>query len=139
MPKFKITLEENVWYELIVEANSDEEAAQEAEAVFVQTDISRLPTRSRERSWVCGERAPDDAVLTDTRSAPTAGSTQADLIAALQWLLDDMDDAGETHDSGVLFDSVENAAAHLVAAGGSLAWYSHERAKAYLAKAEKPS
>jgi hypothetical protein len=43
---------------------------------------------------------------------------------ALQWLLDDMRDAGETHSAdGVIFDSVENAARSLVAAGGFLRWY----------------
>jgi hypothetical protein len=49
----------------------------------------------------------------------------ADLRAALQWLLDDMHAAGNTHgaDGIVLFDSVDNAARALVAAGAALAWF----------------
>ena len=54
------------------------------------------------------------------------------LISALQWLLDDMSDADETHSpTGIIFASVECAAAALVNAGGSLPWYTPEQAKAY--------
>jgi hypothetical protein len=54
------------------------------------------------------------------------------LLSALQWLLDDLHDADETHsDGGVIYDSVEHAAAALVEAGGSLNWYSLDDAKAY--------
>lgn len=74
----------------------------------------------------------------------TFGNTEADkeaadlcaqapaMKSALQWLLDDMFAAGETHSpSGEMFDTVEAAAAALVNAGGSLPWYSSELAKAY--------
>lgn len=58
---------------------------------------------------------------------------RAQLVAALQWLLDDMHTAGETHDNvrGDIFDSVEEAAATLVEAGGNLNWYSTADAQAY--------
>lgn len=55
--------------------------------------------------------------------------------SALQWLLDDMHDAGETHNAqGDIFDSVEDAAAALVEAGGNLNWYTAENAEAYRAR-----
>lgn len=42
------------------------------------------------------------------------------LRSALQWMLDDLDDAGETRsETGEVYDSVQNAADALAAAGGS--------------------
>lgn len=59
------------------------------------------------------------------------------LKSALQWLLDDMHDAGETHDEGsTLYDSVEHAAAALVEAGGTLNWYTAEDARNYRVSCE---
>lgn len=64
--------------------------------------------------------------LAEDAEAPTSP-----LRDALQWLLDDLNDAGETHaDDGSIFDSVEAAAA-LVEAGGALNWYSREDAEAF--------
>ncbi|WP_238121995.1 MULTISPECIES: hypothetical protein [unclassified Xanthobacter] len=70
------------------------------------------------------------------------------LQAAMQWLLDSMHDAGETHDpqTRAIYDSVEDAAAALVEAGGHLNWYSPADARGYrlreaaegLAKAATP-
>lgn len=55
-----------------------------------------------------------------------------DLHAAMQWLLDCLHDAGETHgDDGTIHDCVEHAAAALVEAGGHLNWYSAADARAY--------
>ena len=52
--------------------------------------------------------------------------------AALQWLLDDMDDAGETRsETGEMFDSVEYAVVSLIEAGGSFDGYTIEDAIAY--------
>lgn len=44
------------------------------------------------------------------------------MLAALQWLLDDMTDAGEHADpaTGTVYDSVANARAVLIAAGGTV-------------------
>lgn len=64
------------------------------------------------------------------------------LARALQWLLDEMHDADETHHPSVdpnapdapIYDSVENAAAALIENHGSLYWYSAERAAAFRAK-----
>ncbi|MBN9530543.1 MAG: DUF3164 family protein [Alphaproteobacteria bacterium] len=49
----------------------------------------------------------------------------AHMKEALQWLLDEMHTAGETHDSvtGHAFPCVLNAAKALIAAGGSLQWF----------------
>lgn len=59
----------------------------------------------------------------------------SDMLAGLQWLLDDMNDARETHDeNGDVFDSVEDAAAALIHAGGNLNWYSAEDAERYRMK-----
>lgn len=54
---------------------------------------------------------------------------------ALQWLLDDLHDADQTHgEDGEIFDSVEDSAAALIEAGGALNWYSAEDARAYRAR-----
>lgn len=79
-----------------------------------------------------------DAVETGGRAALTspaparAPECAERMFYALQWLLDDLHTAGETHGvDGRIFDSVENAAAALVEAGGHLSWYSLEDARAY--------
>lgn len=89
------------------------------------------------------QRALDDAASLFTIIANTASSegsrrlakshhqavksladTNQNLVTAMQWLLNDLHDQGDTHDeSGTLYESVENAAAALVAAGGNLSWY----------------
>lgn len=67
-------------------------------------------------------------------------SIEPDMVAALQWLLDDMHDAGETHEaSGNIFDSVGNAASALIHAGGKLGWFSAEDAKHYRLKCKAES
>lgn len=63
-----------------------------------------------------------------------AATTPPDpLKVALQWLLDDMHDAGETHGTdNMIYDSVANAAAALILAGGNLSWYTMPQALALL-------
>jgi len=52
--------------------------------------------------------------------------------AALQWLLEDMDCAGETHSAtGEMFDSVEYAVVALIEARGSFDGYTVDDAIAY--------
>jgi len=71
--------------------------------------------------WVAAER--DRIKLQEAAPA---------MRAALQWLLDDMDDAGETRSkTGKLFDSVEYAVVALTEAGGSFHGYTVEDAIAY--------
>ncbi len=65
-------------------------------------------------------------VFVDTNAAPVTGTIPdaVDLKSAMQWLLDDMHDAGETHnENDTPFDSVESAARALLNAGGVLNWY----------------
>ena len=79
----------------------------------------------------------EDVVATCEDVLPRLATASA-LQGALQWLLDDMNDAGETHgETGEIFDSVEEAAAALVEAGGFLSWYSKEQAAAYRAKQQE--
>lgn len=66
------------------------------------------------------------SVFVEERTSPMIGTIPdaTDLQSAMQWLLDDMHDAGETHFSETVpFDSVENAARALINAGGVLNWY----------------
>lgn len=75
-----------------------------------------------------------DVVATCENVLPRLATASA-LQGALQWLLDDMNDADETHgETGEIFDSVEEAAAALVEAGGFLSWYTPDQAAAYRAK-----
>lgn len=62
------------------------------------------------------------------------------LKSALQWLLDEMWTAGETHDPATeqIYDCVEDAAAALVEAGGRLEWYSLEDLLRYRGSRECP-
>jgi len=55
-----------------------------------------------------------------------------DARSALQWLLDDMADAGETHnDDGRIYDSVVCAARTLVNLGGMVPWFDRDISKEY--------
>lgn len=97
-------------------------------AVFVNNEVAAM-------FWRIGvDVGAPSAVqdkLRDEHAALFAGALA--MKAALQWLLDDMHDAGETHNNqtcafgtvapGAIFDSVECAAKALVAVGGKLAWY----------------
>lgn len=95
---------------------------------FVESYRPRRPYASggivRPGSYTVAEVAPARAAECAVR-----------LEHALQWLLDSLHDAGETHDEdGSIFDAVEDAAAALVEAGGHLNWYSVEDAEAYRAR-----
>ncbi|WP_127088361.1 hypothetical protein [Aquabacter cavernae] len=65
--------------------------------------------------------------------AVNAAEDHARLLRAMQWLLDTLNDAGESHDEkGQIYDSVEYAAASLVSLSGNLNWYGQDDAYAYL-------
>lgn len=72
MPKFEVTLGEEISYTLVVEADDAEQAGEEAEAVFVECAITKLQTcvhaREVENVALADPSAPlsvDEAVLTD--------------------------------------------------------------------------
>lgn len=81
MPKFKVTLTEDVNYVVTVEAENQDIARWVAEDVFLQTDITKLTTVVRARKVSHVEPASADAELT---AGITAGSIQTGMLAALK-------------------------------------------------------
>lgn len=67
MPKFEITMREVLGYTLVVEADNEVEAEEEAEAVFVDSDTSKIPM------WVI-KREVDDVKLVDDGTPLTGES-----------------------------------------------------------------
>lgn len=104
----------------------------EIEAAKVKADLTAIQA-------IAADRLAEIARLTKLIHIAQGG---------LQWLLDDMHDAGETHVPadlsrapdfhGVIFDSVEHAAAALIDIGGvGVGWYTPEQAAAYREKCAK--
>lgn len=77
-----------------------------------------------------GSQSPEQhtAIATALTAAPA-------MVSAIQWLLTEMRDAGETHGpGGDIYGCVEEAAATVAEAGGALSWFSVEDAVAYRAR-----